>query len=69
MKYLYIIITSNYINDKTTTLLYLLNSFIQRRRREIIIINNNKVYSNRLCSICVNEILIIKYILKKRSLR
>ena len=50
-------------------LLCLLNSFARRRRREIIIINNNKIYSNELFSIRVYEILIIKYILKKRSLR
>ena len=42
-KYLYITITSNYINNKITTLLCLSNSFIRRRYREIIIINNNKV--------------------------
>ena len=59
-KYLYIITTSNCIDNKITALLCLLNSFTRRRYREVIIINNNKVHSSELISIRVNEISIIK---------
>ena len=68
-KYLYIITTSNCINNEIKTLLYLLNSFTRRRRRELIIINNSKVFSGEIFSIRVNETSIIEYMLKKRSLR
>ena len=58
---------SNYIDNKITTLLCLLNSFTRRRYYEIIIINNNKAHLNELISIRVNEISIIKQMLKDRS--
>ena len=64
MRYLYIITTSNYINDKTTTLLYLSNSFAQQRRYKVVTINNNKAHSNKLSSIRVNETSTIKYMSK-----
>ena len=66
-KYLYTITTSNCINNKITTLLCLSNSLVRQRHHEIIIINNNKIHSSELISIRVNEISIIKLMLKKRS--
>ena len=47
------------------TLLCLLNPFVRRRRREVIIIyNNNKAHSSELSSTRVNEVLIIKHMLR-----
>ena len=68
MRYLYITIISNCINNKITTLLCLLNSLIRRHYYKIIIINNNKTHSSELPSIRVNENFNNQVYVKKRSL-